>query len=154
MSQHGLDKGKEMDAAYVSAFAALGGSVVGGLISGVAMWRAQRYQSQAGQRAHQITYREELFRDFIVAASKAYGRALMSNEPDLQDIIGMFSLINIMQFLCLPATTACAQHVTDVAIETYKAYGRALMSNEPDLQDIIGVLYGTVPLDPECDHRG
>ncbi len=108
-----------MDAAYVSAFAALGGSVVGGLISGVAMWRAQRYQTQAGQRAHQIAYREELFRDFIVAASKAYGRALMSNEPDLQDIIGVFSLINRMQVLCLPATTACAQRVTDMTIETY-----------------------------------
>src|ERR1022692_709927 len=108
-----------MNVAYVSALAALGGSVVGGLISGVAMWLAQRSQIQAGQRAHQISYREELFRDFIVVASKAYGQALMSNQPDLQDIFGVYSLINRMQVLCLPGTTACAQRVAEMTVETY-----------------------------------
>jgi len=37
-----------MDVAYVSAFAALGGSVVGGLISGIATWLAQWSQARAG----------------------------------------------------------------------------------------------------------
>jgi hypothetical protein len=108
-----------MNVAYVSAFAALGGSIVGGLISGIATWLTQRSQIQAGQRAHQISHREELFQDFIVAASKAYGHALMTNDPDLQEVIGLYSLLNRMQILCLPATTACARRIIDITIETY-----------------------------------
>ncbi len=108
-----------MDVAYVSAFAALGGSVVGGLISGIATWLAQRSQVLAGHRAHQISHREDLFRDFIFAASKAYGQAMMSNQPDLQDIVSMYGAINRMQVLCFPRTIACAQRVARATGETY-----------------------------------
>ena len=76
-----------MDVAYVSAFAALGGSVVGGVISGSATWLAQWAQVQAGHRAHQIAHREELFRDFILAASKAHSHATMNSQPDLPELI-------------------------------------------------------------------
>ena len=108
-----------MDVAYVSAFAALGGSVVGGLISGIASWLAVRSQVQAGQRAHQISHREDLFADFIVAASKAHGKAMMSNQPELQDLVAMYSMINRMQVLCLPRTIACARQVVQATVETY-----------------------------------
>ncbi len=108
-----------MNVAYVSAFAALGGSVVGGLISGIATWLAQRSQVQAGYRAHQISLREDLFRDFLVAASKAYGQALMSDRPELQDLVGMYSLVNTMQVLCFPRTIARAEQVMNATVETY-----------------------------------
>jgi hypothetical protein len=108
-----------MDVAYVSAFAALAGSVVGGLMSGIATWLAQRSQVQAGYRTHQISQREDLFRDFIVAASKAYGQALMSNRPELQDLVGMYSLVNRMQILCFPRTIACAEQIMNATVETY-----------------------------------
>jgi len=108
-----------MDVAYISAFAALTGSIVGGLLSGIATWLAQRSQVQAGYRAHQISLREDLFRDFLVAASKAYGQALMSDRPELQDLVGMYSLVNTMQVLCFPRTIACAEQVVNATIETY-----------------------------------
>jgi len=108
-----------MEVAYVSAFAALGGSVVGGLISGIATWLAQRSLIQAGHLAHQISHREDLFRDFLVAASKAYGQAMMSNQPDLQDLVGLYGMINRMQVLCLPRTIACAERVAQETVETY-----------------------------------
>jgi len=108
-----------MDLAFVSAFAALGGSVVGGLISGTATWMAQRAQVQAGHRAHQIAHREELFRDFILVASKAYGQAMFSNQPDLQDLATMYGAVNRMQVLCHPRTVECAQRVAHATLETY-----------------------------------
>ena len=108
-----------MNVAYISALAALGGSIVGGLISGVGSWLTQRAQIEAGQLAHQISYREELFRDFILAASKAYGHALMTNEPDIQEVISMYSLLNRMQVMCSPATIACAQRIVDLTLDTY-----------------------------------
>ena len=108
-----------MDVAYVSAFAALTGSVVGGLMSGIATWLAQRFQVQAGYRAHQISLREDLFRDFIVAASKAHSQALMSDRPELQDLVSMYSVVNTMQVLCFPRTIACAEEVVNATLETY-----------------------------------
>jgi hypothetical protein len=92
-----------MDVAYVSAFAALTGSVVGGLMSGIATWLAQRSQVQAGYRAHQISLREDLFRAFIAAASKAHGQALMSNRPELQELVGTVQLGQYNAGFVLPA---------------------------------------------------
>jgi len=65
----------------------LAGSLVGGLTSGIGGWLNQRSQTRAGQRAHDILRREELYKDFIVAASKAYGEAIVSNEPQIQDLV-------------------------------------------------------------------
>ncbi len=108
-----------MDVAYVSAFSALGGSVVGGLISGIATWLSQQSQVQAVHRAHQISHREDLFRDFIIAASRAYGKAMMSQEPDFQDLVEMYSTINRIHVLCLPQTVSCAELVVHATLETY-----------------------------------
>ena len=65
-----------MDVAYISALSALAGSVVGGLTSGVTTWLALRHQERARQLAHNKSAREDLYRDFIVAASQAYGNAI------------------------------------------------------------------------------
>jgi hypothetical protein len=65
-----------MDLPYVSALSALAGSVIGGVTSTSVTWLTQRAQARSGQLAHEFTRREELYRDFIVAASKTYGDAL------------------------------------------------------------------------------
>jgi hypothetical protein len=76
-----------MDVAYVTALSALAGSIVGGLTSGITTLMSQRAQARAGQLAHDISRREELYKDFIVAASKAYGNAILSNEPQIQELV-------------------------------------------------------------------
>jgi hypothetical protein len=80
-----------MDVAYISALSALAGSVVGGLTSGITTWMNQRAQSRAMQVAHAVSRREDLYRDFIIAASKAYGEAIVSNEPQIQEIIALYA---------------------------------------------------------------
>ena len=92
-----------MDIAYISAISALAGSVVGGLTSGVTNWLNQRSQARAGQLAHDMARREDLYRDFIVAASKAYGEAIVSNEPQVQEIIALYAMISRMRVVELAA---------------------------------------------------
>ena len=65
-----------MEPAYLSAFAALAGSVIGGLTSLTASWVTQRVQANAQQRAHDVGVREDLYRVFIDEASKSYADAL------------------------------------------------------------------------------
>jgi hypothetical protein len=72
-----------MDAALLSALSALAGSIVGGLTSGFTNWLNQRAQTKASLLAHALSRREELFKDFTIAASKTYGEALMRDTPEL-----------------------------------------------------------------------
>jgi len=130
-----------MDVAYVSAFAALGGSVVGGLISGIATWLAQWSQVRAGHRTHQISHREELFRDFILAASRTYGQALMSNEPDVKELVSMYGAINRMEVMCLPRTVESAERVMHATLETY------LQPNKT-FPDILAMMKSRTELNP------
>jgi hypothetical protein len=108
-----------MDIAYVSAFAALGGSMVGGLISGTATWLAQRSQVQAGYRVHLLSRREDLFRDFIRSATKAYGQAMMSNDPNFPDIEDLYGMLHLMQAVSLQRTVECAEKVVQATLDAY-----------------------------------
>ena len=45
-----------MDIAYISAFSALAGSIVGGAVSGFTTWLNQRYQARAGLVVHKLSH--------------------------------------------------------------------------------------------------
>ena len=76
-----------MDIAYLPTLSALAGSVVGGLTSGVATWLSQRAQARESQLAREMARRDDLYKEFIAAASKAYGEAIVSNEPNVQELV-------------------------------------------------------------------
>jgi hypothetical protein len=115
-----------MDVAYVSALSALAGSVVGGLTSGISTLMSQRAQSRAGRLAHDMSRREELYKDFIVAASKAYGNAIVSNEPQIQDLVDLYAMIARMRVLSRPQTVACADRIMRTTIDTYFAPNKTM----------------------------
>ena len=108
-----------MDPAYISALAALAGSVVGGLTTGLVTWLNQRAQTRAGHIAREMSRREDLFKDFIVAASKTYGEAIVSGEPKIQVLVELYAMVSRMRVLCSPQTVACADKVMTTTIDTY-----------------------------------
>jgi hypothetical protein len=108
-----------MDVAYISALSALAGSVIGGLTSGVTTWLNQRSQVKATEIAHDMSRREELYRDFILAASKAYGEAVVSSEPQVQELIALYAMISRMRVLGAPRTVECAERIMITTIATY-----------------------------------
>ena len=83
-----------MDAAYISGISALAGSVIGGLTSGFTTWLSQRSQARAGMIAHDLARREDLIRDFIIAASKTYGDAIINSEPKMPEIVDLYAMVN------------------------------------------------------------
>ena len=107
-----------MDVAYISALSALAGSVVGGLTSGITTWLSLRAQARAGQHAHDKSLREDLYRDFIVAASQAYGNAVVSNEPQIQELVAIYAMISRMRILSSPTIVACADKIMRATIDT------------------------------------
>jgi hypothetical protein len=77
-----------MDAAYVSAFAALGGALIGGLTSFATSWLTQQTQARAQQLEHNLTRREELYKDFIEEASKLYADSLVRETRTSRSLLG------------------------------------------------------------------
>jgi hypothetical protein len=108
-----------MDVAYISALAALSGSVVGGMTAGLTTWLSQRAQVKAGQLAREMSRRDDLYKDFILAASKAYGDALLNSEPQIQEILALYAMVSRMRLMSLPRTLACAEKVMDRTLATY-----------------------------------
>ncbi len=108
-----------MDAAYISAVSALAGSVVGGLMSGLTTWLSQRTQVRAARLEHELTRREQLYKDFILAASKAYGDALVSNDPQIHVIIDIYAMVSVMRIVSSSRTLASAEKIM---IQTTEAY--------------------------------
>src|ERR1700730_16639078 len=110
-----------MDVAYLSALSAIAGSLVGGLTSGFTTWLSFRSQARAGHLAHEMSRRDDLYKDFIVAASKAYGDALLSNEPQIAELVALSALISRMRVLSSLRTVASAEKLMEATISAYFA---------------------------------
>jgi hypothetical protein len=108
-----------MDVAYVSALSALGGSIVGGLISSTTTWLSQRTQVRAARLEHELSRREQLYKDFILSASKAYGDAMVGNDPQIPVIVDLYAMISIMRIVSSRRTLACAESIMHKTAQTY-----------------------------------
>jgi hypothetical protein len=123
-----------MDPSYITAAAALGGSVVGGLTSALTTWVSQRTQAKAALIAREISRRDELYKDFIATAAKAYGDAVVSNEPQISDLIALYAMVCRMRVQSSSNTVACAEKVMDLTINTYLAPNRTIQ----ELNELLG----------------
>lgn len=110
-----------MDTAYLSALAALAGSVTGGLTSLVASWLTQHEQFRAQQLVHEIAKREDLYKDFIQEASKLYTDAYGHDKAEVSTFVNLYALISRMRVLSSPGVVEHADRVARVIIETYLA---------------------------------
>jgi hypothetical protein len=115
-----------MDVAYISALSALAGSIVGGLTSGTTTWITQRAQVRALRMTNDRSRLQSLFRDFIVAASEAYGDATQSSEPKIRQLVDLYSMISRMRALCANQTVARANEVMDIISSTYALPNKSL----------------------------
>jgi hypothetical protein len=108
-----------MDTAYISAFAALAGSAIGGLTSFFSSWLGQSAQRKAQLTLLDKTRREELYRDFVDRAASLYIDALTRDTPDLSQAITLYALISRMRVLSSPRVVEQAHSVALLIIETY-----------------------------------
>ena len=115
-----------MEPAYLSAFAALAGSVIGGLTSLAASWLTQRVQVGAQQLAHDISRREDLYKDFIEEASNSYADAFQHTEVDPAKIVHLYAIVSLMRVLSSQFVVDQANKVMDLILETYRAPNRTI----------------------------
>ena len=122
-----------MDAAYVSALAALSGAAIGGLTSFATSWVTQRAQAKAQQLAHKLTRREELYKGFVEEASKLYADSLVHDTPDVSQLIRLYAMISMMRALSPTTIVENADKVGRMIVNTYLAPNKTF----PELRDMV-----------------
>ena len=108
-----------MNAAYFSAFAALAGSVIGGLTTFAAAWVTQRQQANVQWFLQEKTRRQELYHQFIEEASKLYVDALIHDEPAIASLVSLYASINKMRVVSNPAIAERADEFVRIIVDTY-----------------------------------
>src|SRR6266851_7932646 len=78
-----------MNASVISALAALAGATIGGLTSVLASWLSQHAQAKAQWLVQDKLRRQELYKEFIEAASKGNIHALQHDEPDIPALVDL-----------------------------------------------------------------
>jgi hypothetical protein len=107
-----------MDAAYISALAALAGTAIGGLTSFVTSWMTQHSQAKAQRLATEREKREILFGRFLEEAAKLYVDAMQSTG-DPAAMIQIYALANRIRMISSPRVVESADTLTRIIMETY-----------------------------------
>ncbi len=115
-----------MDAAYVSAFAALGGSLIGGVTSFAAAWITQRQQANVQLLLQEKTRRQDLYKQFIEEASKLYIDALIHDQVAVPPLVNLYSSISKMRVISNPGIPELADKVVRMIVDTYFSPNKTL----------------------------
>ena len=108
-----------MDPAYISALAALSGSIIGGLTSLGASWVSQSAQARTQQMLQEQSRRQELYKLFIEEAMKLYGDALVSDDAEVSKFVGLHVMLNRMRVLSSQPVIEHAEKVIHTIAETF-----------------------------------
>src|SRR5271157_2464966 len=118
-----------MGAGFVSALAALAGSVIGGMTSLAASWLSQHTQVRAQQIASDKTRLQTLYADFIEEASKGYADALVTQLAEASQaakLVRIYALESRIRVLSSPSVRAAGQKVMRMIVETYLAPNKTI----------------------------
>jgi hypothetical protein len=102
-----------MDQGYISALAALSGTIVGGMTSFLTSWSTQHSQFRAQRIAAETTKREKLFGRFLDEMARLYSVAISEETVNYGRLVEIFALKGR---ICLFAT----QPVIDTAERAVK----------------------------------
>lgn len=124
-----------MEGAYLSAAAALAGSVIGGMTSLLTSAFTHRAQFRARRLEQDLDRREELYTAFIQEASKLYTDAWEHDQADTTKLVNLYALLSRMRIRSSPSIVESADHVCRAIIETYLSPNRSLRDVPNVLKD-------------------
>jgi hypothetical protein len=103
----------------IPAIAALAGAVTGGLTSVLTSWLSQHAQARTQWLAQDKLLRQELYKEFIEAASKCNIHALQHDEPDIPAVVELYVKVGRMRILSSPKVVESAEAVARRIVDTY-----------------------------------
>jgi len=98
-----------MDQAYVSTFAALAGTIIGGLTSFATAWVTQTVQTRNARLAAEMAKRQELYGNFMDELALLYSHALDAGELEYSKLVRLFALIGRIILMSTPVAASADQ---------------------------------------------
>jgi hypothetical protein len=108
-----------------STLAALLGAFIGGILSVVASWVAQRVQSRSQWVVQEIKQRQHLYSEFIQGSARCYADALGQNDPDPGMLATLYGEIGQMRLHSSEAVVVEARSIAHTILKTYHAPNRS-----------------------------
>ena len=128
-----------MDALHIPAIAAFWGSATGSLATLVTAWLTRRRQDRLRRTERAVSQREKLYRQFIEEASRLYADALVNEQAEPSQLVGMYALIGRMKIISCDDVVQAAEKVGRLILGTYLSPNRTL-AELPDLIDEVDPL--------------
>jgi len=108
-----------MDAAIITAVAAVSGSIVGGLASFATTFFTQRNQAHRDFLSRDVAHREELYAQFIKEATNLYIDSLDKPLTNPTALIGMYSLVGRIRLTAGNKVLLAAEKVMETIVDSY-----------------------------------
>ena len=115
-----------MNPAYISAFAALAGALIGGLTSFATSWLTQRQQLLNAHSEAERAKLEALYSDFTAEAARLFGDALGHQSDDPTAMVRLYAMIGRMRLVSDRTVIDAAVRVEEALVETYLGPNRTL----------------------------
>jgi hypothetical protein len=122
-----------MISAYITAFAALSGSAIGGLTSLASAWFTQNHQDRVRRLSGEKTRRQKLYKQFINEASKLYADALVHDRAEVSALVSVYALVSRMRVVSSSAVIEKAEAVVLLILDTYSIPNKTFS----DLRDLM-----------------
>ena len=118
-----------MNPAYISAFSALAGALIGGLTSFGTSWFTQQTQLRHSHREAERAKLEALYNDFIAEAARLFGDSLTHQTDDITSMVRLYGTMVPHPGLCsssgslamLAAIRRASSHVSSFAADRRRA---------------------------------
>jgi hypothetical protein len=107
-----------------STLAALLGAIIGGLLSVLASWLAQRVQSKSQLITQEIKRRQQLYSDFVEASARCYSDALQENEPEPGRLSKLYGEVGRMRLFSSEPVVMEAYKIVHSILEAYQDCNR------------------------------
>jgi hypothetical protein len=108
-----------MDAAIITALAAVSGSIVGGLASFATTYFTQRNQAHRDFLSRDVAHREELYAQFIKETTNLYADSLDKTLENPASLIGMYSLVGRIRLTAGNKVLLAAEKVMETIVDSY-----------------------------------
>jgi hypothetical protein len=109
-----------MDTAWISAFSAVMGSLVGGFTSFVTTYANQRNQYKRDFLGKQFTHRETLYSEFINEAARLQIESLDRQMEKASGLVTVYALHNRIRLNSSEEVVQAADHTIKNIVESYK----------------------------------
>jgi hypothetical protein len=97
---------------------------MGGGLSVLASWLAQRVQSKSQLLAQEIRRRQQVYSDFVDAAASCFAHALQEDEPETKTLSRLYREIGRMRLYSIEMVVREANEIAHKILNTYAATNR------------------------------